>query len=344
MQSVFQNRRLEKRLRQQIDRHGVNQTAGCQTQEEKAQNENGGEHEPFSQSKEHVTRDQDLVHAEKQDLELGRVATEDHADEHLSGSTTIESSSSSDSDLPVRPTLSTTTTRDTHDNSLSKVGTRLGIAMTGVDVRSRTTNEGGHKKGKVFIVGYAGEKDPLNPHNWSKTRRMMITVIVASIGLIVGFASSVDSAVLQQARQEFHAGEVAEALATGLYLVGFGVGAFFAAPISETVGRNPVYIATMSLFMIFVMASGLAPNLGAQLIFRFLAGFFGSTPLVCAGGSISDMWTAEDRTIVFPIFANGEWLELLLNISAPACHSHQLLTSTPCLFTCHLYPCFRNTR
>ena len=33
--------------------------------------------------------------------------------------------------------------------------------------------------------------------------------------------------------------------------------AFFAAPISETVGRNPVYIATMTLFMIFIMASGL---------------------------------------------------------------------------------------
>lgn len=309
MQSFLQYRRLEKRLRQQIDRHGVNQTAGCQTQEEKAQNENGGEHEPFSQSKEYVGPDQDLVCAdEEKDLDLGKVATEDHVDEHLSGSTTRESSSSSDSDLPARPTLSITNTRDTPGNSLRNVGTRLGIAMTGVDVRSRTTNEGGHEKGKLFIVGYAGEKDPLNPHNWSKTRRMMITIIVASIGLIVGFASSVDSAVLQQARQEFHVGEIAEALATGLYLVGFGVGAFFAAPISETVGRNPVYIATMSLFMIFVMASGLAPNLGAQLIFRFLAGFFGSTPLVCAGGSISDMWTAEDRTIVFPIFANGEWL------------------------------------
>jgi hypothetical protein len=282
MQSILSYRRLETRLRQQIERHGLDQTAGTQTEEEKAQNENGGEHDPFPEE-----------HAAEKDLELGD-ATKDHADEHLSGSTTRASSSSSESDLPTP--LSPVNTRDTH-NSLRNVGTGLGLAMTGVDVRSRTTNEGGHEKGKVFIVGYAGENDPLNPHNWSKIRRMMITIIVASIGLIVGFASSVDSAVLQQARQDFHVGEVAEALATGLYLVGFGVGAFFAAPISETVGRNPVYIVTMSLFMIFTMASGLAPNLGAQLVFRFLAGFFGSTPLVCAGGSISDMWTAEDRTV-----------------------------------------------
>jgi MFS family permease len=48
-----------------------------------------------------------------------------------------------------------------------------------------------------------------------------------------------------------------------------------------------------------------APNIGAQLAFRFLAGLFGATPLVCAGGSISDMWTASERTAVFPVFANA---------------------------------------
>jgi Major Facilitator Superfamily len=309
MQSILQYRRFEKRLRQQIDRHGVDDIAGYESKEpaiEQKDEEDAEQSEAnvFPQSSEHEVGPSTKIEQEK-DIELGDVSSEDDGRE-LSGSTTRESSSS---DRP-RPVLSTVTTRDSKAGShLGNMGTRLGNAMTGVDVRLRTTNEGGREKGKLFIVGFAGPDDPLNPHNWSKTRRMIITIIVAFIGLIVGFASSVDSAVLQQARQELHVGEVAESLATGLYLVGFGVGAFFAAPISETVGRNPVYIVTMTLFMIFVMASGLAPNLGAQLTFRFLAGFFGSTPLTCAGGSISDMWTAEDRTVVFPIFANAAfWL------------------------------------
>jgi MFS family permease len=91
----------------------------------------------------------------------------------------------------------------------------------------------------------------------------------------------------------------------GLYLVGFGCGAVFARAFSETFGRNPVYVVTMGLFMIFVMASGLAPNIGAQLAFRFIAGFFGSTPLVCAGGSISDLWNPTERVFAFPVFANA---------------------------------------
>ena len=82
----------------------------------------------------------------------------------------------------------------------------------------------------------------------------------------------------------------------------------FAGPISETLGRNPVYIATLSLYMIFIMASGLAPNIGAQLVFRFLAGFFGSTPLTCAGGSLSDLWSPMERVYAFPIFANAAFM------------------------------------
>lgn len=98
----------------------------------------------------------------------------------------------------------------------------------------------------------------------------------------------------------------------GLFLIGFGFGAFFAGPISETVGRNPVYIVTLVLYMIFIMASGLAPNIGAQLTFRLLAGFFGSTPLTTAGGSLSDLWDSMERTYAFPIFANAAFLGPIL--------------------------------
>jgi MFS family permease len=81
------------------------------------------------------------------------------------------------------------------------------------------------------------------------------------------------------------------------------VGAAFAGPFSETFGRNAVYIVTMFIFMIFIMASALAPNIGAQLAFRFLAGIFGATPLTCAGGSISDLWNPIEKTFAFPIYA-----------------------------------------
>lgn len=201
-------------------------------------------------------------------------------------------------------------------------GTRMGHAMTGIEVRElseqltkrrseagkgkkegKKPEKDGPTKEKVFVVSFESSKDPMNPHNWGLGKRIGCTILIAAIGFIVGFASSIDSAALTQASEEFGVGEVTESLATGLFLVGFGFGALFAGPISETVGRNPVYIVTLAIYMIWIMASALAPNIGAQLVFRFLAGFFGSTPLTCAGGSISDLWDPMERVFAFPVFA-----------------------------------------
>jgi len=64
-----------------------------------------------------------------------------------------------------------------------------------------------------------------------------------------------------------------------------------------------VYLGALSLFGIWIMASALAPNIGAQIIFRFLAGFCGAAPLTVAGGSMSDIWDPIEKTWAFPIFA-----------------------------------------
>jgi MFS family permease len=196
--------------------------------------------------------------------------------------------------------------------------TQMGHELIGIEVRqlskeltkTRTRKSGrvppaGDERETVFVVGYDCEQDDMNPRSWSNLIRISATILIAAIGFIVGFASSIDSAALTQAADEFGVSEVTESLATGLFLVGFGVGALFAGPISETVGRNPVYVVSLAVYMIWIMAAGLAPNIGSQLVFRFLAGFFGSTPLTCAGGSISDLWYPVERVYSFPVFANA---------------------------------------
>jgi len=54
------------------------------------------------------------------------------------------------------------------------IGTALGMTLTGIDVRRRRTKEGGGA-GDVFVVGYEGERDDMNPHNWSRWTRIGAT-------------------------------------------------------------------------------------------------------------------------------------------------------------------------
>ncbi|TKA76488.1 hypothetical protein B0A55_02877 [Friedmanniomyces simplex] len=214
-----------------------------------------------------------------------------------------------DDDTDLRHQRTTLSRMSTHHSHLSDRHA-LSATLTGIHIRQRATHEGG--TGDVFVVGYEGPVDPNDPHNWSSWQRIPCTFLIAGIGCVVGIASAIDSSALPQAAAEFGVSEVVESMATGLFLIGFGAGALFAGPVSETVGRNPVYIVTLAIYMCFVLGSALAPNIGTQLTMRFFAGLFGSTPLTCAGGSISDLWSPLERVFAFPVFANAAFTGPLL--------------------------------
>ena len=91
--------------------------------------------------------------------------------------------------------------------------TTLGHALHGIHARERTMHEG--KNGKVFVVGWEGENDPLNPRNWSVTYRVCITLLVTSISFAVGAATSTDTAVLPQAAADFGVSDVVESITIG---------------------------------------------------------------------------------------------------------------------------------
>ncbi|KAL8814460.1 MAG: hypothetical protein Q9223_006314 [Gallowayella weberi] len=278
MQSLLQYRRFGRHVRKQYERDLCKAKAIGKEKHDDGSGATSPDSSPGNAISEQIENDDD------RDAEKGEQAEDTRGNHEDAPELPMESSMSHASQVATQGSM----------------GTNLGVALTGINVRDRRTKDGsrdpsGHSN-KVFVVGYEGERDSLNPHNWSYSTRIWATLNIASIGWMVGFASSVDSAALPQASAEFGVSEVVESLATGLFLVGFGTGiivaafpchsgALFAGPVLETVGRNSVYIVTLSLYMIFIMASALAPNIGVQFVFRFIAGFFGPTPLTCAGGS-----------------------------------------------------------
>ena len=64
--------------------------------------------------------------------------------------------------------------------------------------------------------------------------------------------------------------------------------------------------------MIWIMASALAPNFGAQITFRFFAGCCGSAALVCTGGSVADMFNSIEKTWAFPLYAMPSFMGPML--------------------------------
>ncbi|KAJ5668088.1 uncharacterized protein N7477_006658 [Penicillium maclennaniae] len=164
--------------------------------------------------------------------------------------------------------------------------TALAYSIAGIDVKkqSESTDQPAH----LFIFGWDGPHDPENPLNYSFASRLTATLLVSALGFIVGAASSINSGVLTQNIEAFHVSEVVGSLVTGLYLLGFAAGSLVSGPLSEILGRNAVYAGSLTLFMIFIMGSALAPNIGAQLAFRFLAGtmYFPLYAVLSFGGPV----------------------------------------------------------
>lgn len=104
------------------------------------------------------------------------------------------------------------------------------------------------QKVHCFDVTFENESDKLDPRNWSYTKRLAISCIVTLVGFNMTWASAIEAATLPHVMEEFAVGETIASLGTGLYLIAFGLGSLFAGPMSETVGRNPVYLVAMSVY------------------------------------------------------------------------------------------------
>ncbi|OTB16239.1 hypothetical protein K445DRAFT_317220 [Daldinia sp. EC12] len=118
----------------------------------------------------------------------------------------------------------------------------------------------------------------------------------------------------KNASKEFGVSQVAENLSTSMYLFGIGSGAFFAGPLSETVGRNPTYLVSTFCYLFFVLGSALTPTFGGQVVCRFFVGLFSSATLSINGSSVRDQFRPVKRAFAFPIIA---WANVAAPMIAP---------------------------
>ena len=89
------------------------------------------------------------------------------------------------------------------------------------------------------------------------------------------------------------------------YLLGMGIGSIIFAPLSELVGRRPVYIVSMIIFLLLLLPSALAQNIASILVSRFFGGFFGSALMSNSPASVNDIVSDKHRALAFGFWSIG---------------------------------------
>ncbi|EAS30990.3 multidrug resistance protein [Coccidioides immitis RS] len=170
-------------------------------------------------------------------------------------------------------------------------------------VRSNVTGKIEDYELITFKVG-----DPENPKNWSKAFKWYCTMVVAFTCFVVAFNSSVITADLSAVGEEFGVSETVTLLTITLFVIGFGVGPMIFAPLSEMVGRKPVYVVTMFLAVIFLIPCAVAENIATLLVCRAIDGIAFSAPMTLVGGTLADMWRNEERGVPMAAFSAAPFI------------------------------------
>ncbi|EXJ77487.1 hypothetical protein A1O3_09713 [Capronia epimyces CBS 606.96] len=145
--------------------------------------------------------------------------------------------------------------------------------------------------------------DPENPHNWSKIYRWYITMVASLLVVCIAYGSSIVTGGLGLIEDKYDVSLEVAILTCSIMVCGFAVGPLLWSPLSEIIGRRPVYIISLALYTIFNIPCALSPNIGGLLACRFLCGVFSSSGLSLAGGTIADIWNLEERGMAIAYFA-----------------------------------------
>ena len=120
-------------------------------------------------------------------------------------------------------------------------------------------------------------------------------------------ASSAPSGCLPSIAESFHVSLEAASLTITLFLLGYCAGPLLFAPLSEFYGRRWIFHITFIFYIAFNFLCAWAPNFGALLVGRFLAGTFVSAPLSNAPGVLADIWGPTERGNGMAAFACMVW-------------------------------------
>lgn len=154
-----------------------------------------------------------------------------------------------------------------------------------------------------FLVSWLPNDDAENPLTFSKLQKWSLTMFVSVATLAVSLASSAYSGATESIAAELGGSNTVITLGVSFFVLGFALGPLIWAPFSEMLGRRNLFLFTYAFLTLWNGVAAASQTLAQLLIFRFLAGAFGSSPLTNAGGTLADVFNSKDRGIAMSLFA-----------------------------------------
>lgn len=154
-----------------------------------------------------------------------------------------------------------------------------------------------------FVVSYDGPKDPMHPHNFPVTKKVIYCAVVGFNALCISMGSAMFSAAAPMVEMQYHVGQTVGTLGTSLFVFGFASGPVIWGPLSELFGRKPTLVISSFVYVCFCFATATAKDIQTIMITRFFGGFMGAAPLAAAPAAMADLFGVRTRGQAITIFS-----------------------------------------
>ncbi|CAM3367592.1 sugar porter family MFS transporter [Occultella aeris] len=122
-----------------------------------------------------------------------------------------------------------------------------------------------------------------------------ICIAAAVGGFLFGFDTAVINGAVDALAGEFDLGAGLKGFAVSSALIGCAIGAWFAGPVANRLGRVPVMLIAAALFLVSAIGSGLAFGVFDLIIWRVIGGFGVGAASVIAPAYIAEVSPAHVR-------------------------------------------------
>ncbi|KZF22449.1 MFS general substrate transporter [Xylona heveae TC161] len=177
-----------------------------------------------------------------------------------------------------------------------------------------TLTEITYKDGQEYIVMTFAPGDKQNPFNWSKGRKMFLTLLLCCMTLFVGLATTAYSSGTNSMVKDLHTSTELGQMGLFTFNMTCAVAPLFLAPFCELIGRKIVYIGAYGCFVLCFIGLALGKNIATILVMRTLLGLFGSVGTILVGGTFSDLYVPDERATSMAAFS---YVAILGTVAAP---------------------------
>ncbi|ODV59892.1 MFS transporter [Ascoidea rubescens DSM 1968] len=159
------------------------------------------------------------------------------------------------------------------------------------------------------LVTWDGDNDPEFPRNWPQKKKVINTILVSTYSFVSPVCSSMLAPAILKIAAEFEiTNSAVRSLLVSIFVLAWAIAPLIVAPFSEIYGRRPVLNYSIWFMFAFNLGCCLAQNKTQMIIFRFLAGCGGATPLSVGAGVIGDLFEDKERNVWGGLYAIGPTL------------------------------------